>query len=117
MVVNNERYKFIVYKRKPNTPYEWEQAPTLAFRGRPANQYERKQYRIQQGVNGNTDSIFVISSNLPKDVKPKDQVEFMGKKWTVASVGYYFDEARFVNPAIMSEEHIAAKCPKGLNLQ
>ena len=117
LVVGNERYIFELYKRVPNTPYEWEKECSLTFRGRPASQFERKQYRIQQGVNGGTDSIFVICSNLPEGIKEKDKIHFLGKEWTVASVGYYFDEARFVNPAIMSEEYIASRCPRGLNLQ
>ena len=117
IAVGNERYKFVLFKRKSNTAYEWEDVPSATFRGRPANQLEKKLYRVMQGVNGNTDSIFVICSNMPKDLKPKDKVLFLGKEWQVNSVGYYFDEARFVNAGIMSEEHIASRCPKGINLQ
>lgn len=116
-VTSNERYIFTLYKRKENSPYEWSDVPSCTFKGRPASQFERKVYRIQQGVNGGTDSIFVVCSNLPDNVKEKDKIVYLGKEWTVQSVGYYFDEARFVNPSIMSEEYIAKKCPKGMNLQ
>jgi len=117
ITVGNEKYKFKLYKRVENSPYEWESTPSVYFKGRPANRMEQKVYRIMQGVNGNTDSIFVICSNLPKQVKPKDKVSFLGKEWSVASTGYYFDEARFVNVGIFSDEYIAKRCPKGIVLE
>ena len=117
MLVTNEKYRLELFKRKHNSSYEWETEPSCYFKGRPASQYERKLYRIQQGVNGGTDSIFVICSNLPEEVREKDKIIFLGQEWTVASVGYYFDESRFVNPAILSDEYIASKCPKGISLQ
>jgi len=117
MLVSNERYVLALYKRKKNSAYEWEEEPTLWFKGRPANQIEIKNYRVQQGVNANTDSTYVFCSNLPENVKPGDKIFFLDKEWTVASTGYYFDNARFVNPALMSEEYIAKRCPKGINIQ
>lgn len=117
LTVGNERFLFKVRRRNENDKYTWEQNWSIVFKGRPANQIEKKNYRIMQGVNGNTDSVYVIASNLPKDIKPYDKVLFMGKEWTVMSVGYYFDEARFVNPGIMNPDHIIARCPKGINLQ
>ena len=117
ITVGNEKYKFLVYKRIENSPYEWEKAPIVIFKGRPASQLEKKNYRIMQGVNGATDSIFVICSNLPKEVKPKDKVVFLGREWTVNSVGYYFDEARFVNAGIFNDAYIQSRCPKGINLE
>lgn len=117
ITVGNERFTYKVYKRVPNSPYEWEKTPHAIFKGRPANQLEKKQYRIQQGVNGNSDSVFVICTNLPKDVSIKDKVTFLGKEWTVASIGYYFDQSRFVNAGIFNDEYIQARCPKGINLQ
>ena len=117
IVVGNERFTYTVYKRVPNSPYEWEKAPFATFRGRPASQLERKRYRIQQGVEGGSDSVFVISSNLPQGIKEKDKVLFLGKEWTVVSVGFYFDEARIINPAVMSDEYIQKRCPKGIALQ
>lgn len=117
IVVGNERYIYKVFKRVPNSPYEWEKECSITFRGRPANQLEKKQYRIQQGVNGSSDSIFIISSNIPEGIKEKDKIVFLGKEWTVISIGYYFDSDRIVNPNIMSDEYIERRCPKGLNLQ
>lgn len=117
IVVRGENYKYKVYKRKENSPYEWEESPIVTFKGRPASQLEIKQYRIQKGVNGGTDSVFVICSNLPAIVDEKDKIFFLGKEWTVQSIGYYFDEAKFVNAGLFSDEYIAARCPKGLNLQ
>lgn len=114
---NDERYTLELKKRIPNSNYEWEKAPTCTFKGRLANDIERKNYRIQKGVNGNTDSAFVYCSNLPKNVDVGDKIKFMGKVWSVQSIGYYFNSARFVNPGILSEEQLAERCPKGLNLQ
>ena len=117
LVSNNERYLYKAYKRKENSPYEWEETPFALFKGRPANQMEKRQFRIQQGVNGNTDSVYILVTNLPEGLQIKDKVEFLGKEWTVVSIGYYFDSSRFVNPSLMTDEYIASKCPKGINLQ
>lgn len=114
---NDEHYILQLYKRDSNSPYEWEETPTLTFKGRPASQMEKKVYRIQKGVNGNSDSVFIKATNLPEEVQPKDQVFYQGKIWTVQSIGYYYDQARFINPSCLSEEQIASRCPKGLNLQ
>lgn len=117
ITVGNERFTYKVKKRVPNTPYTWEENVSVIFRGRPANQMEKKRYRVQQGVNGNTDSIFVISSNLPKELQVNDKVIFLGKEWQIMSIGYYFDESRLVNAGVFSDEYIQARCPKGINLQ
>lgn len=114
---NNEHYELELTKRKLNSAYEWEDAPSCIFKGRPANQIEKKNYRVQKGVNGNTDSTYIYATNLPSEVNPGDQIKFMGKVWTVQSVGYYFDAARFVNPSILSEEQIVEQSPKGINIQ
>ena len=114
---NDEKYELKLYKRVKNSDYQWESSPRLVFNGRPANQVEKKTYRVQKGVNGNTDSVFVKATNLSEEVDPGDQVTFLGKVWTVMSVGYYFDGALFVNPSCLSDEQIVERCPKGLNLQ
>lgn len=113
----DERYTLELKKRDKNSPYEWEKAPSCIFKGRLANDVEKKNYRIQKGVNGNSDSAFVYCSNLPKAIDVGDKVKFMGKIWCVQSVGYYFNAARFINPGILSEEQLVERCPKGLNLQ
>lgn len=117
ITARGETYIFQAYKRVQNDAYTWEKVPYATFKGRPANQMEKKNYRIQKGVNGNTDSIFVISSNLPDDVQIKDKIVFLGKEWKVESIGYYFDSSLIVNASVMSEEQIIARCPKGMNLQ
>ena len=116
IVVNDENYELELFSRVPNSPYEWNSDVKLTFKGRPANQIEKKQYRILAGVNGGTDSTYIISSNLPEDIKVKDKIKFMGKIWTVNSVGYYFDQSQIVNPRIMSEKYIAERSPKGINI-
>ena len=112
-----ETYELQRFPRVGNSPYEYEAAPDLIFYGRPASQAEQRNYRIQQGVDGNTDSVFVVCSNLPQEVKPKDKISFMGKDWQVLSVGYYFEQNLVVNGRIFSHKYIADRCPKGLNLQ
>lgn len=115
--VNNEHYEFKLYKRLKNSPYEYESVPTAIFSGRPANRQEIKLYRVQKGVNGNNESIFVYCTNLPEIVKPGDHIEFFGSIKTVLSIGYYYDASLFINPKCMSTDQIIARCPKGINLE
>ena len=117
ITTNNETYLLEVYKRKENSPYEYEDTPSFVFQGRPASNIERKKYIVQKGVNGNTDSVFVFSSNLDRNLSVGDRVYYLGKIWEVQSIGYYFDSAYFVNGNLFSEEYIADRCPKGVNLQ
>lgn len=117
LTARGELYKFEVFKRKENSAYEWEENVAFTFYGRPANQMEKRNYRVQKGVNGNQDSIYCLCSNLPEEITPKDKVVFLGKEWTIESIGYYFDSNRIVNPSVLTEEQIIAKCPKGINLQ
>lgn len=117
ITVGNERWTFTLYKRLPNSSYLYEETPSATFKGRPANQMEVRQFRIQQGVNGNNGSTFVVCSNFPESAKPGDKVIFMGKECMVMSIGYYFDQARVINPSLMSDEYMAKRCPKGMNIQ
>lgn len=112
-----ENYRMELFKRKPNSAYEWEDAPAAVFYGRPASKIEKRKYRIQKGVAGSTDSTYVLCTNLPKEIVDGDKIIFLGKEWQVESVGYFFDENLIVNPRIMSEEYIAERCPKGMTLQ
>ena len=112
-----ERYRIEVYKRKANSAYEWEETPYCVFYGRPANQMEKRTYRIQKGVNGNSDSVFILSSNLNQELNLIDKVVFLGKEWKVESIGFYFDSNLIVNPNIMSDEYLIKRCPKGVALQ
>lgn len=117
ITAQGESCEFLLYKRIGNSAYEWDKHPSLRFLGRMANDIEKKQYRIMQGVNGGTDSVFVLSSNLPSEVKIGDKIIFLNKEWTVMSTGYYFNQSRVVNNKVMSPEKLMERCPKGLNLQ
>lgn len=114
---NNETYELEVIKRVKNSAYEYEEAPTIRFKGRPANTMEKRNYRILKGVNGNSDSQFIFATNLPEIVDIGDQIKFLGKIWSVQSVGYYFDANRIANAGAFNEEQIVARSPKGINIQ
>lgn len=117
LVSHGETFELELIKRVGNSPYEYEVSPSIHFKGRPANNLEKKIYRVTAGVNASEDGIFVYTSYLPEDVKPMDQVTFMGKKWTVASVGYYLLDGAVANASIFSTKHLEERCPKGLSLQ
>lgn len=117
IVARGETYECKRIKRKQDSPYEYEDYPDLTFYARPANQIEKRNYRIQQGVNGNNDSVYLLSSNLPKEIQVGDKIIFLGKVWSVMSFGYYFNENLVLNGKIFSPEYIENRCPKGVNLQ
>ena len=117
IVARGETYKLERFSRKPDSPYEFSDYPDVVFYGRPANTLESKTYRIQQGVNGNSDSVMVYATNLPKEIKPEDKIRFMGKEWVVVSIGFYFDSNRIVNARVFSDDYLYARSPKGLVLQ
>lgn len=117
IVARGESYKLERFPRVENSPYEYESAPDVVFFGRPANTMEKKTYRIQQGVNGNSDSIMVYATNLPAEIKPKDKIRFMGKEWSVSSIGYYFDSNKLFNAKIFDEDYLFKRSPKGLVLE
>ena len=114
IVARGENYKIEIYHLKENSPYEWEDTPFVVCYGRPANKIEKRSYRLQKGVNTSTDSTYILCSNLPDAVKDGDKIVFMGKHWTIESVGFFFDDARFVNARVFDEEYLAKKCPKGM---
>ena len=116
IVSNNETYVLEYYKHIKNSAYEYEQTPTCYFFGRPANRLEIKNYRVQQGVQANSDSVFIVASNLPAEVKANDRIVYLGKVWTVESVGYYFDASYIVNAKTLSNEYVLKRLPKGLTL-
>lgn len=116
ITVRGETYTFERIARKENSPYEWEEIVDVVFRGRPANTMEINNYRIQSGLEGNNETIYIISSNLPESIKIGDKINFMGKVWTVRSVGYYFDSNRLINAKIMSDKYIQDHSPKGISL-
>ena len=114
--VTNERFGLQLIKREKNSPYEWGSQVVIKFKGRPASNVEKKQYRIQKGVNGNTDSVFIICSNLPKEVDVGDKIIYLGKEWMVNSCGYYVDNSKIITPTLFNDDYIAKKCPKGINI-
>ena len=117
IVARGETYQLERFSRKDDSPYEFMDFPDAVFYGRPANNMERKLYRIQQGVNGNSDSVMVFCTNLPFFIKPNDKIRFMGKEWSVVSTGFYFDDSKLMNAKIFSNDYIEKRCPKGLVLQ
>ena len=118
MLVNSgETYEIKYYKRKENSPYLYENIPDGTFKCRPAGTLEKRTYRMQSGVDTGTDSNYIYATRMPKDIKDGDRVEFLGKMWTVSSVGYYLDQSRIVNASVLSEEQIIERCPKGLTIQ
>ena len=104
------------YPRIPNSPYEWSDVPDIEFFGRPATPNEVKNYRIQQGVQGANESVYIVATNLPKEISIGDKITFRGDEWTVESVGYYFEESRMVSNHLMSDDYIIERCPKGITL-
>lgn len=110
-----ETYEFKLYRRIVNS-FNFEDVPAATFRGSPVGQKSKKQYRILSGVAGTTDDIFIIATNLPKDIKVGDRIVFLGETKEVRSVGYYFDENLIVNAKLFSNEYIAKRCPKGLTM-
>lgn len=116
--LKDETLTFQIFKRLSNSAYEYEDKPSITFRGKFANDLEKNQYRIQAGVNGAQDSLFIYSSNLPiKDLKIGDMVLVMGEKRYIQSIGYYYSQNRIVNYSLFNDDYIMEKSPKGLNVQ
>lgn len=118
IVSRGETYRLELYSRLEDSPYEVSSSPDpTCFYGRPASQREVKNYRVQQGVGGNYEGVFVVCSNLPNSIKPNDKVKFMGKMYICMSIGYYYEESRIVNAKVLSDEYLIERCPKGLRLE
>lgn len=117
LTANNENYELKLVPVAKNSSYQYEQDNSVVFYGRPANNKEKRNYRIQAGVHGSNESVYIVSSSLPEKIKPGDRVYFLGEKKLVESVGYYFNQNMIVNSAIFDPEYIIAKCPKGISLQ
>ena len=113
MVSRGETYVLKLYKRIKNSSYEYEDVPSATFHGRPAKplvSYVRVLALRQLRTS-------VLSSNMPEDISDGDRIEFLGKLWSVTSVGVYFEQGRFVNAGIMDSDKLMAKCPKGITLK
>lgn len=114
---NNENNKAKVYKCLDNSEYIYEEVPSIEFRCRMASPIEKKKYRLIKGVNASTDSTFLFASNLPyTQLRDGDRIEFLGKIWTVESIGYYLEQSKVINNGIMSEEYLIQKSPKGITI-
>ena len=74
-------------------------------------------YTFSRGIVNGSDDTYIFSSNMPEDISDGDRIEFLGKLWSVTSVGVYFDQGRFVNAGIMDSDKLMAKCPKGITLK
>ena len=115
IVARGENHLCKIYPRGSNL-YEWQEAPGTYFYGRPAEKAEKRIYRVQQGVNANDSGVYLLSSNLPTNLNVEDKVEFMGRVWTVVSIGYYYDESRIVNARNFDVDYLIERCPKGVQL-
>lgn len=112
-----ETYTLTVYKRvRGNSAYEYSKEPTLNFKGRPANRFETKIFRMVKGVNGSNNSVTIYCSNLPDEVEVDDRVEFMGKIMLVKNIGYFYNDNNMENAGIFNDEYLAMRCPKGITL-
>lgn len=114
---NNETDTLKLIKREKNSAYETEEAGVIYFKGRPANNAEKRNFRLLKGVHGNEESIYIYCSNLPNDVKVGDTIEFRGSLKFVESIGYYYNESRVLNASIMNDDYLIARSPKGISLK
>jgi len=117
MVSRGETFLLELFKRKKNSDYEYEDAPCAWFKGRPAQALEKNSYAIQRGITNGNDEMYVFATNIPVEVSVGDRIRFLGKMWSVSSVGVYIEEARYVNAEIMDAGKLLASCPKGLTLK
>ena len=112
-----ETYTFEVYKKvKGNTAYQYEDVPSLVFKGRPASRLEKKTYRVVKGVNSAQNSVTIYASNLPNDIQPEDRVTYLGRVMIVKSVGYFVEDANYINGGIFDEKTLLDRFPKGITL-
>lgn len=116
ITARGENYEALVYKRKPNSAYEYEDKPSLVFMCRPASSIEKKKYRIIKGVNASTTSTYLFASNLPDVISDGDKIFFVGKMWTIESVGCYIQDAIVMNGKVMANQYILDRSPKGLTI-
>lgn len=113
----NETSKFEVIQRKQNSAYEMEDVVDFTFYGRPAEQFERKKYRVQKGVDINSEAVYIVATNMPDSVVVGGNIRYLGKLWKVSSVGYYISEQKTLNQGMMSDEYIISRSRKGLTIQ
>lgn len=117
MVSRGEIYTLTLFKRKKNSAYEYEDTAKCVFKGRPAKNVEKTSYALQNGVLNGIDDTFVFATQLPAEVSVGDRVYYLGKFWSVSSVGVYLEEMRMVNASIMDDRKLMERAPKGLTLK
>lgn len=108
--------KLIKRRKRGNGAYYYEDTSVLSFKGRPATKLEKKTYRVTKGVNAAQNGVTLYCSNLPNEIEPEDMVEYLGRKLLVKSIGYFEENANFMNAGIFSNETILDKMPKGITL-
>lgn len=113
---NKETYTIKFLKRKENSPYEYDDKLSKTFKCKIANNQEVRSYRLSLGVNANNESVYIMCSNLPENLKPQDKVLFMGQIKTIESIGYYFQDNGIINAQLFDDEYIKARSPKGITL-
>lgn len=112
-----ETYVLKVYKKiKGNNAYQYEDQPSFIVKGRPATNLEKKTYRVTKGVNTAQNGVTLYVSNLPNGISPEDRVEYLGKILIIKNIGYFVDEANFVNGGIFDNDVLLDKFPKGIQL-
>lgn len=112
-----ENWLLELLPRIENSAYGYDKSKIVSFRGRPAQNIEKRQYRLLSGVNTTQSSTYVVCSNLPDNIKDGDKVRFIGRVWTVASVGFYYNDLELVNAGVMNPEYIISRCKKGIVLE
>lgn len=116
LLPSKDTYPIKLFKRVKNSAYDYEEVATN-FRGKPVQKAEVKNYRIMQGVGGNDSSVYIQITNIPQNLAPQDKITFMGRTYSIESIGYFFDDNKLVNASLFDEEYIIAHCPKGVALQ
>ena len=116
-VAIGETDRIEVFRHKENDEYNYEDKPYCIFYAKAASPQQKRDYRIQKGVVGNNDSIYLIATRLPAEINPTDRIVYLGKIWTVTSVGYYVNKSGVVNRRIFNPEYIIKRSPKGITLE
>lgn len=113
-IASKETYPIKFFRRIKNSAYEYEKQDLGTFKGRIAENQETRSFRLLAGVNANSESVFIVCSNLPIDLKPQDKIEFMGQIKTIESIGYYYNDSKLVNASLFDIDYIVARSPKGI---
>ena len=117
LIGSGENYVGELYKRVPNSPFDYEEKPLLSFKCKIASNKEKTQFQMLSGILGNESRLQILSTRLPSEIEVNDRILILGKYYVVESVGYYLTDNALVNPNLMSNEYIMARCPKGISLK